>query len=145
MSLRKPIFAALAIAVPTNAWAIIPHDYPGYYPHQTAHILFSIALSIFILYICRHRLYVQKGWFYIAVSSALLFFWNIFTFLGHIVELYIEPSSFIDRDSFTKGAIKAGPFELLYYVYRMDTFILLMSVAFLYTGVKWHLREAEKQ
>jgi hypothetical protein len=135
-------FGAALLAAPSSAWAIIPHNYIGFYPHQIGHVFFLISLGIFIYYLKRQGLTKDRGWLYIAVSAALLLFWNVHTLIGHFFELRVRPEYFINRDDFLRGAIRLNFVTANYIVYKMDNLILAPAFIFFYLGVKRHFKKA---
>jgi len=131
---------ALVLFWPARAWAIIPHKYIGFYPHQLGHLFFLVAMAVLILSMRRMGLLKEKGWRYIAWSAGFLLFWNVHTFLGHFVELSVKPDVFIDRESFFGGLIRLNFTTFNYYVYRLEHVIMISAMLFLYLGIREHLK-----
>lgn len=137
--------AGVILLAPARAWAIIPHKYLGYYPHQGGHLFFAVSLAIFIYYMIRTGLAKNRGWLYIAISAGLLLLWNVHTFLGHIAELSISGDVFINPGNFKESAIRLTRAAVFYLIYRADNLILTPSMLFLYLGVRWHLRALKRK
>ena len=130
------VIVFIFVILPVPSWAIIPHDYPGAYPHQIGHIFAAIATSIFMYYIYKKGYMAQRAWRFIGLSAGFFVLWNVYTFLGHIVELYITQDVFIDKDSFWGGSMRLKVSTLCYYLYRLDNLILAPCLYFFYIGLK---------
>lgn len=128
------------VFVPGQAWAIIPQNYPGYYPHQIGHVFFLFAMAVLIIAIRKMGLLKQKGWRLITWSAGFLLFWNIHTFIGHMVELKVPSGVFVNRDSLLHSSITLNLLTANYLLYRMDNLILIPAAIFLYAGLRWHLK-----
>lgn len=130
------LFLFALVLLPEPAWAIIPHEYEGFYPHQVAHVFLVIAMAIFVYYVRRAGLTKEKGWRYIAISGALLLAWNVYTFLGHIAELYVPSDSFSQRDDFWRGSMRIDLASMFYYLYKLDNLILAPCLYYFYLGMR---------
>ncbi len=146
MKLIIPIFFLLLN--PSNASALVPHDYQGIYIHQMGHIYFIVS-SIFVLWtIIHNKLHNQKSWRYIFFANLFFILWNLNTFIGHITEYWIETSQIIgSRDGwdYFKRVISLEGEEYLYYVTKHDHIWLVPGMFLLYLGLKEHLNEEENR
>lgn len=134
------LFLLFILLIPGRAWAIIPQNYPGVYPHQIAHVFFLIALAFLIFAIRRMGLLKQKGWKHITWSAGLLLFWNVHTLIGHMIELRVPQEVFINRDNLFQSAIRLDRLTTNYLIYRVDNLILIPAIILLYAGIRWHLK-----
>jgi hypothetical protein len=130
--------AGIFLLTPARALAFVPHDYPGAYPHQIAHLFFAFSTGIFIYYVYRNRLTGDKAWRFIAWSGWLFIVWNLFTFAGHQVEMRIDADAFTDRESFFDGRVELTVLTGFYYLYKLDHLILVPAFLFFYKGLVAH-------
>lgn len=139
------IFFLLFILIPASAWAIIPHEYPGVYPHQIGHVFVTASVSVFVYHVIRGGYYKEVGFRQIMISAIFFLFWNVYTFLGHFAELYIRQESFINKESFWGGVFKADLISFCYYIYRFDNLLLVPCLIFFVLGLRVMLKETESQ
>jgi hypothetical protein len=136
----------LLLGSTANAWALQSHGPPeGIYVHQMAHILFSGALGYLYWHTRKTPITSSKGWKYLQFFCCFLILWNILAFIGHEVFKQLEPSDFIDKDSWREQL--AGPVTLVkatYYITKMDHFLnvpallaLVISLRTFYLEVLW--------
>ena len=140
-----PIILFFLILLPSPAWAIIPHEYPGVYPHQVAHVFVTITTAVFVYYAFRHGYTRQRGFGHIAISAILFQLWNLYTFFGHFAELYVGPEAFANRDSFFAATVRIETSTLCYYLYRLDHLILAPCLLFFLLGLRAMLKETKQK
>lgn len=141
----KPLALALSLFfLPSDAFALVPHDYPGIYIHQMGHIYFILS-SVFILWaIIHHRLHKERGWRYIVLAQIFFILWNANTFIGHITEFWIKPNQIIgvtDGWNYFRRMIIIEGREYIYYITKHDHIWIVPGMLFFYMGLKEHLKE----
>ncbi len=138
------ILGFLLSLIPANAWAFVPHAYPGIYIHQMGHVYFFVSCIFIIWTIVHHNLQKAKGWRYILLAELFFALWNLDTFIGHITEFWIEKTQIIGSreglDYFFREVAVEGR-EYIYYITRYEFFLIFSAILFLYLGLREHLKE----
>ncbi len=131
------------LLIPSNAWSLVPHDYPGIYIHQMGHIYFILSSAFILWTIVHNKLQNEKSWRYLFIGNIFFILWNLDAFIGHITEFWIEPSQIIgSRDGwdYFKRVISLEGREYLYYFTKHDHVWLVPGMLFFYLGLKEHLK-----
>ncbi|GER94408.1 sensor histidine kinase [hot springs metagenome] len=107
--------------------------------------IFFIASCIFIIWVIVHYdLYSEKGWKYILISEIFFILWNVDTFIGHIIEFWIEPSHIIGSkegwDYFRRMIMLDGK-EYLYYITKTDHIWFVPAMMLFFIGLREHLKK----
>lgn len=130
--------------LPSDALAIVPHDYPGIYIHQMGHIYFVLSSAFILWAIMHHRLHKERGWRYIVLAQIFFILWNVDTFIGHITEFWIEPNQIIgstDGWNYFRRMIIIEGRDYIYYITKHDHIWIVPGMLFFYMGLKEHLKE----
>jgi len=129
-----------------QAFALQTHGEPeGIYVHQMAHVLFSAALIYLYWHTRRTQETTSRGWFYFQLFCLFLILWNILAFTGHEVFEHLGDSDFIAKD--TWGAKLAPPItftKLLYYITKMDHFLIVPALMALVVSLRSFYLEARE-
>ncbi len=102
----------------------------GLYIHQLAHICFGSAMLWLFFMIRRSDFWLQKWWKAIAFGGLILAFWNVMTFVGHMLggySLYCHTS---------QSPPVSNYLFWLWYFTKFDTVACCMSMLFFYLGLK---------
>ena len=142
------IIAALLLCLvfPFNAWGYVPHEYPAIYTHQLARIFLLIAFICVLWAIIHNRLHKLKGWRYLFLSVIFFIVWDVDVFVGRTAEFIKLPRTMGSTEGwqyFTRNIIVEGPVHL-YYIGRLDFFLLNIAMLLFYMGLREHLREGQK-
>jgi len=142
--MKQAALLCLFLLFPSSAWAFVPHGYPGVYIHQMGHLFFVVSCLFVIRTVIRNRLQTKKGWRYLLYSQVGFILWNMDTFAGHMSEYWVD-SSLITGESagwayFGRQILVEGR-EYVYYLTKLDHFLLVPSMLLFYEGLKEHLQE----
>jgi len=120
------------------AHAIQAHGPPeGIYVHQIGHILFGMAMLGFALRIRISRLMVRKSWQLMALGALLLFFWNGWAFIAHILAAKVPASDFItNNQGIRMWMIIHNPVDLCYFIFKMDHLLCVPAIICIYRSLK---------
>lgn len=142
--MKQAALLCLFLLFPSMAWAFVPHGYPGVYIHQMGHLFFVISCLFVIRTIIRNRLQAKKGWRYLLYSQIGFILWNMDTFIGHMSEYWLDSSRIVGESAgwayFGRQILIEGR-EYVYYLTKLDHFLLVPSMLLFYEGLKEHLRE----
>jgi len=133
----RTTFIMLAIVlVAKPAWAVQAHGgSEGLVSHQIGHILFATGMG-YLLFCLRRMRQKGSGWIEFKMFSWLLIFWNLTTFTGHWMNEFIEKDKFtMDHANTLFFNIESFP-DAIYYLTRLDHFILLPSFVFLLIALR---------
>ncbi len=125
-----------------NAHALQVHPAPeGLYAHQMAHVFYILSMVLFIYWIHKTDLGKQTAWRYVQLGCAFLALWNIWAFVGHVIDHNLSRDIFLGEgwnrimmaDEWTTG--------YLYVILKMDHFICVPAVALLFVALRKLNRE----
>ncbi len=141
--MRLILFSVLvSLFMPVNSWALVPHNYPGYYIHQMGHLYFLLSCAFVIWIILRDNLQGIRGWRYLLFAEIFFILWNLDAFIGHISEFWISADQIIGKregwDYFKREIILEGK-EYVYYITKLDHLWLVPAMLFFYLGLRAHL------
>ena len=130
------------------AYATQMHVAPeGIYAHQMAHLFFMFSMATLIYWLRARRLIEQTGWRYIQNAALFFIFWNIDTFMVHLLD---EQLGFIQMETIAPWQIRIishnsmKGLEVLYYIAKLDHLFCVPALLFLYAGLKRLLKESRK-
>jgi hypothetical protein len=128
----------LALLAPDPALAIQSHRAPeGIYVHQIGHVLFGMAMLGFALRIRISRLMVRKSWQLMALGALLLFFWNGWAFVAHILAAKVPASDFVtNEEGIRLWMIIHNPVDFFYYIFKMDHILCVPAIFCIYRSLK---------
>lgn len=139
MSIRIRFFLlGFLLLVPTAAWAFQSHPAPeGLYAHQMAHVFFSFSMAILVYWLEQNRFTSQRGWRFIQIACILFIAWNLIAFVGHWVEERMPDASLMGEPDWTQRFdFSAHALAPLYYVLKLDHFVSVPAMIFLFLGIK---------
>ncbi|MBI5250361.1 MAG: hypothetical protein HY912_12775 [Desulfomonile tiedjei] len=128
----------LLILIPGSAWGFQSHPAPeGLYAHQMAHIFFLLSMAILAYWLEQNRFTLQRGWRFIQIACILFIVWNLVAFTGHWVEEQIPNASVTGEPDWTQRIdFSSHPLVPLYYALKLDHFVSLPAVIFLFLGIR---------
>jgi len=125
-----------ALAAP--ALAIQTHGAPeGLYVHQIGHVLYGLAMLGFAIRIRVSRLAPRKSWKLMSLGAFLLFCWNGWAFIGHVLDMRIPSIDFLLNEQGIKmGLVLRTPVDWLYYLFKMDHLICVPALLCIYLSLQ---------
>jgi len=141
-----PLLCLLLLSPAHNAWALQSHGGPeGIYVHQMAHVLFMASLG----YLHWHTRRTQdegKGWKLLRFACFMLFCWNALAFTGHLALEHLSMADFLDKDTWGEQLVlPITPVKTLYYITKMDHFLMVPALLALVVSLRTFYLEAEKE
>jgi len=133
----RAIVLFLVVTLAANpAWAVQAHGgTEGLVSHQIGHILFATGLG-YLLFRLRNMRQTGSGWFEFKTFIWLLIAWNVTTFSGHWMNEFIGKDKFImDHANTLFFKVESLP-DAIYYLTRLDHFILVPSFVFLLIALR---------
>lgn len=117
----------------------------GIYVHQFTHLFSIVSMGILIFWLRERDLVKQKGWRFIQYSAFFFILWNFDTFLVHLLDEQLEIISVSKIDA-TRMLIESsrggGLIEAFYYAAKLDHFLCVPAMWFLYSGLRRLLKES---
>ncbi len=142
LRLAVPILAGsclLLLIDSSPALAIQAHGEPeGLYVHEIGHILYAIAMLGFTFQVIRNsRLAGKPGWRLMSWGALLLFLWNLWAFVAHIIDSAIPASHFlVDDHGLRSILVLRSRVDYLYCLFRMDHLICVPALLLIYLGLR---------
>jgi hypothetical protein len=131
------IFSLFVAALP--AYATQTHKAPeGLYIHQLGHLLFLAAAAFLFSRLHRNPLLTGKGWNRIKISCAFFFLWNLYAFVGHILEELMPAPSFTGKAGVWHQVLAEAPARIgiPFYILKFDHLICMPAILFFFWGIK---------
>ncbi len=120
-----------------KALALQVHPAPeGLYAHQMAHLFYLLSMLLFIYWIRRSELGFQRAWRYIQYGCLLLALWNVWAFVGHIIDHNLPRDFFVGQGWDKSLAVSEAPAGYLYILLKMDHLICVPAVALLFLALR---------
>ena len=120
----------------------------GLYAHQIAHFFFLFSMGILIYWLRARLLVEETGWRFIQYSALFFIFWNMDTFLVHLLD-ELPGIIKVERIDFwyieIRGQKNLKGLEVLYYVAKLDHLLCVPALLFLYAGLKRLLKETRQK
>jgi len=117
--------------------ALQVHPEPeGLYAHQVAHAFFIFSMAILIFWLHKSRLVDNKGWRYIQIGCLCFILWNIIAMAGHIIDSKLSKEAFLGSGWTKTLVIEKAIAPYLYYLLKMDHFICVPAIVFLFIGIR---------
>lgn len=134
-----PLVSALALMMilPGNAFATQQHADPeGLYSHLIAHIFFICAMLMLIVQIVKSRP-EQTGWKCIGIAAVLFLFWNVDTFMVHIIRESLPGGVITKPDGHwgTSIDLTTAPARMLYIGKILDHVFLVSAIFVFLKGI----------
>jgi hypothetical protein len=131
-------FLAVAAAWASPAYAFQEHGAPeGLYIHQLAHIFFALSMTgLWYGIRSSKRFRDDRGWQLIAAGAALLTLWNVITFTGHILSIFIQSSQKQGADTIPLWM------EWTWHILKLDNIVCVAAMLYFYAGLRKLLRSA---
>ncbi len=121
----------LLFLMPKPCFAFQEHGpMEGLYIHLLAHICFFSSMLWLFFMIKKSTYWAKKWWKDIALGGLLLAFWNIMTFVGHI----LGPKEFYFCNNTL--AVKRDITFWIWYFTKFDTIVCCLSMVFFLWGLK---------
>ncbi len=117
----------------------------GVYVHQMAHLLFLLSMVILIFRLRRNGLTGQKGWRLIQYAALFFILWNIDAMAVHLLDDQFKVIQARTMGPWMMRITSLPPstgLQMFYYVARLDHFLCVPAMFFLYTGLKQLLQAA---
>ena len=136
---KKVVWLAVLLVLGAKpALAFQLHGPPeGLYVHQAAHVCFFLAMLYLTYKLTRSPLLYSRGVRYMAWAGLFFALWNLDAFIGHLLELRLNPQAFIGQpQDFSQRLVVSDLTALIYYLVRLDNFWLLPALFFFYLGLK---------
>jgi len=117
----------------------------GIYTHQFAHLFSIVSMGILIFWLRERDLVKQKGWRFIQYSAFFFILWNFDTFLVHLLDEQLEIISVSKIDAarmLIESSRGGGLLEAFYYAAKLDHFLCVPAMWFLYSGLRRLLKES---
>lgn len=123
---------------PDLSYALQTHGgIEGLYAHQGAHVFFMLSMIIFALRIYKSKLTHKKSWRYLSWGVWLLGLWNLWAFTGHVLALFISNDQITTIESLKSPQLMVYTWrDAMYYILKMDHFLCVPAVFFLYLGLR---------
>lgn len=120
------------------AWAVQSHGgAEGLVSHEIGHILFIIGMA-FLLFRIHLESLTGLSWRMFKYFLIFIILWNILTFSGHMMNEMVDTGKIIKSNGHTIGFLVESPFDLLYYMTRLDHLLLVPAFIFLYISLgRW--------
>lgn len=125
-------------AGPPPVFALQTHGGPeGLYVHQGGHLFLIFSLVIFLVNVRRSGLEVERAWQLLYWGAFLFVLWNIWAFIGHLVEVLVPESLFVVLPGRPVPSLVMSSWrEAAYYVLKMDHLLCLPALVFFYAGLR---------
>lgn len=124
---------------PVPAYGTQTHGAPeGLYVHQMGHLLFFLAAAFLGFRLHRNPLLNGKGWSRIKISCGLFVLWNLYTFIGHILEELMPAQPFAGTAGPWTRVLVEVPIKLglPFYIFKFDHLLCVPAIVFFFLGVK---------
>lgn len=140
------VLILLLLVAPDNCYALQSHGATeGLYVHQMAHILFIAALGYLYWHTRITPDLVSKGWRYLRLFCLFFICWNFVALIGHWVSLALQPTDFIEHNNWHGQLLRPlSLLKVLYYLARMDHFLSVPALFFLYLSLRTFYLEAKE-
>ena len=125
-----------------KVWAFQEHPSPeGLIAHELAHLFYAGAMILFAYRLKVTGLSQRPHWNYIRWAAFLLVFWNIWAFIGHLLEVITtphivpvpKPGEIIHycQRKLVISSIK----DLAYFIFKNDNIFALIAFYLIFLGV----------
>ncbi len=115
----------------------------GLVAHEFGHVLFAAGMVV-VGGVAVRRVARSPAWTRFQVFLALIILWNALAFLGHLLDLRVDPGQFSTRDGRVVTFSPSTPLDWLYYFTRFDHLVLLPALGALWAALRqWHAGEDE--
>lgn len=120
------------------AWAVQAHGgAEGLVSHEVGHLFFIIGMT-FLLFRAYLDNLITPGWQMFKGFLVFIILWNIIAFGGHLMNEIVDTSKYIKSNGHTTGFLVESPFDLLFYLTRLDHLLLVPAFICLYISLgRW--------
>ncbi|MGM0417245.1 MAG: hypothetical protein ACQEQS_00840 [Thermodesulfobacteriota bacterium] len=136
----KLIFIFICLCLSEPAYAIQAHGgSEGIIVHQLGHIFFLLSLCAFVYWLRDKWFLKGKSKRYFQLFGVFLILWNLDVVLMHYLDEQLELVD-VSRNGFVyliQSSNNSGFIEYLYYLGKMDHFLCVPALYFLYSGLKY--------
>ncbi len=142
-----PITVLTLLAGAEPVFALQTHGAPeGIYVHQMAHVLFSGALLYLFWHTRKTPETTGKGWRFFQLFCVFLIAWNILAFTGHETYEHLVDDDFLNRNTWAAQLAYPITFKkVLYYITKMDHFLIVPALLALVMSLRSLYLEARKE
>lgn len=128
-----------------NAMALQTHGAPeGIYVHQMAHILFIVALGYLYWHTRKTEETSGQGWKWFQLFCLFMMAWNGLAFIGHETYSHLSTTDFLAKNSWDARLAYPITFKkVLYYITKMDHFLIVPALFALVVGLRKFYLEAK--
>lgn len=131
----KAVIIVILLGFPTQAFALVPHDYPALYTNIVGRIFFLVSCLIVIAYLRKNRLHTALGWRQIHHSLIFFNLWNLNMLFARSSELWIigemDGLKYLEQQVFISD-LK----DYLLYIANFDYALLNIAMLMFYMGLK---------
>lgn len=138
------ITAIFFILFPKEAFALVPHTYPGVYTNSVARIFYFLACMVVVVYLYRNNLHKLYGWKYFYFSIFCFTLWNLDMLITRSSNLFIFGQS-EGLNYFNQYVILGNMWELFVYFAHFDHIIMNLATFLFYVGLKQHLEKTKSE
>ena len=137
---------ALVFFAPRSGLAIeFLWETQGSYVHQMAHLLFAVAMILFLYEIYRGELRGMPGFRSLMWACGLLAWWNLDAIVGHAIDWSLH-NPVILGEGLHRRLLMEDWQTWAFYVTKIDHFLFTIpAFYFFYRGLKRFSRETEAQ
>ena len=136
--LRPPLWAGLLLACASPAHAVQTHTgTEGLVSHELGHLLFTVAMIVLLVRMLRSGLNTP-GWRQFRGFLWCIIAWNLLTFAGHWMRVFVARDKFIHQGTAIRGFRVENLFDLIFYLTRLDHLLLVPAFFILLLAIlKW--------
>jgi hypothetical protein len=126
-------------AAPETVVATQAHGAPeGIYAHQFAHLFFLLSMVIFVYWLRQRKLVEKRGWLYIQYAALFFILWNFDVIVVHFLDeqAVLVAVEKVDSVHIRISSPLGRPAEIFYYLGKMDHFLCVPAMLFLFLGLR---------
>ncbi|MCX8027182.1 MAG: ATP-binding protein [Thermodesulfovibrionales bacterium] len=132
------------VLCPIEAFALVPHKYPGVYTNTVARIFYFLACMVVAFYLYRNNLHKIHGWRYFYLSIFCFTLWNLDMLIARSSEIFIFGQS-EGLNYFKQYAILGNFWEVIVYIAHFDHIIMNTATLLFYIALKQHLMKTKQE
>ena len=138
----KIVLVSYLLFLAEPAFAVQVHGgLEGLVSHQVGHILFASGM-LFLLVIGHVNNWHGAGWSRFRCFLGLTVLWNVITFAGHWLRLFVDDGKFVRIGGKTVGFRIESFWDFIFYIANLDHLVLLPALICLTMALRqWHSLE----
>ncbi len=135
--LASGVLGTVLLAAPASA--VQAHaGLEGLVAHEFGHVLFAAGMVV-VGGVAVRRVGRSPAWTRFRAFLALIILWNALAFLGHLLDLWVDPGQFTVQDARVVAFTPRAPLDWVYYLTRFDHLVLLPALGALWAALRqWH-------